>query len=191
MILVRPIERSDAQLLGRAYARLSPESRRRRFMVAPARLTDEDLRYLTDVDGVRHDALIALDPGTRELVGEARWVREPGRSDVAEVAAFVVDDWQRRGIATVLLNDLTSRAREQGLSRYKAVVAADNRVVLEALAKLGGERTVASDGQIELEFEVPAAGVSERLLGALRWAARGKLRLVGAIAGRVARLVSV
>ena len=58
-----------------------------------------------------------------------------------------------------------------------------------ALAKLGGEPTPTSDGLLELEFDLPAAGLSERLVGALRAAAGGQLRLAGRIAGRVARLV--
>jgi RimJ/RimL family protein N-acetyltransferase len=188
-IMIRPIQRSDAELLARAYERLGEESRRRRFIVAPPRLTDEDLRYLTHVDGNRHEALVALDPETGDLVGEARYVREPGRPDTAEVAAVVVDEWRARGVATRLLTDLTNTARGRGIERYKAVVEADNKVVLDALAKLGGEPKPAADGLLELEFEVPAAGLSERLAGALRAAAGGQLRLVGKIAERVARLV--
>ena len=187
-ILVRPIEEVDAPLLADAYERLSEESRRRRFVVAPAHLSREDLRYLTDVDGTRHDALVAIDPETGELVGEARSVREVGRTDTAEVAAFVVDDWQNRGVATALLMELTRRARNRGLTRYKAIVAADHRVVLDALAKLGGDPVDAGDGQVELVFDLPAEGFSDRLAGALRWAAGGQFRLLGEIARRAARL---
>jgi GNAT superfamily N-acetyltransferase len=189
-VLVRPIAESDAPLLAVAYERMSQESRRRRFLAAPARLTDEDLRYLTAVDGARHAALVALDPATGALIGEARHVREPGRPEAAEVATVVVDEWQGKGVATALLTELTAIARENGIVRYKAVVSADNEIVLEALAKLGGRATGESSGELEFEFDVPAAEVSDRLLGALRWAATGQLRLVGAIAGRVARLVS-
>jgi RimJ/RimL family protein N-acetyltransferase len=190
-ILVRPIEETDAPLLARAYERSSEESRRRRFVVAPDHLSDQDLRYLTEVDGNRHDALIALDPATGELVGEARYVREVGKADIAEIAALVVDDWQNRGVATVLLTELTLRARARGLSRYKAIVSSDHHVVLEALSKLGGEPVGAGDGQVELEFDIPSEGLSERLAGALRWAAGGQLRLLGQIARRAAKLTSV
>lgn len=189
-ILVRQIEEGDAPLLARAYERSSEESRRRRFVVAPARLSDEDLRYLTEVDGTRHDALIALDPASGELVGEARYVREVGKSDTAEIAALVVDDWQNRGVATTLLTELTLRARARGLSRYKAIVASDHHVVLDALAKLGGEPVGAGDGQVELEFDIPSEGLSERLAGALRWAAGGQLRLLGQIARRAVKLTA-
>jgi GNAT superfamily N-acetyltransferase len=186
-VLLRPIAPEDGSLLAAAYERLSGESRRRRFLAAPAKLAPEDLRYLTDVDGRRHHALIALDPVSGELVGEARWVRDQERRDTAEVAAFVIDDWQGRGVGTALLTELTSQARERGLSRYRAIVSADNRQVLVALARLGGTATTADDGQIELEFDFPPEGMSERLLAALSWAAQHQLRLLGAIARRVAR----
>jgi RimJ/RimL family protein N-acetyltransferase/predicted HD phosphohydrolase len=186
-VVVRPIGPDDAPLLARAYERLSEESRRRRFLVTPSHLSPEDLRYLTEIDGRRHDALIALDVLTGELVGEARYVREPGRPDAGEVAVMVVDDWQRRGVGTLLLTELTRRARERGVLRYTAVVSTDNHVVLEALAKLGSEATSVRDGEVELEFEIPAEGLSDRLMATLRWAARGQLRLLGATARGVAR----
>ena len=184
-VLLRRITPADADLLARAYERLSAQSRERRFLSAPDHLGAEDLRYLTDVDGRRHDALVALDLETGELVGEARYVREPERRDTGEVAVAVVDDWQGRGIATALLTELTRRARRQGLRRYQAIVSTDNEIVLQALADLGGEATVAGDGQVTLEFDFPPEGLSDRLLTALGWSARGQLRLLGAIARRL------
>ena len=184
-VLLRRIAPSDADALAEMYERLSPRSRERRFLSAPAHLSPEDLRYLTHVDGRRHDALVAIDEATGELVGEARYVREPGRRDTGEVAVVVADDWQGRGIATALLTELTRRARPQGLRRYTAIVSTDNEVVLEALAGLGGEPTPAGDGQVTLEFDFPPDGLSERLLAALAWSARGQLRLLGAIARRM------
>ena len=98
----------------------------------------------------------------------------------------MVDDRQRQGIATALLEELTRRAQEHGLSRYKAIVSADNDIVLEALAsRVNGETTATEDGQLELEFDFPADGLSERLVAALGWAGRGQLRLLGVIARRV------
>ena len=191
-IAIRPITPSDAELLAHAYEQLGDDSRRRRFLAAPARLSPEDLRYLTDVDGQRHDALVAIDPATGELVGEARYVRAPGRRDTAEVAVVVVDSWQSRGIGTALLTELTRRAREHGLLRYTAIVSADNHAVLEALAKVGGETVTTADDQIELELELPAEeGLPDRLVAALGWAARGQIRLLGTIARRMANVSPV
>ena len=184
-VAIRPITPSDADSLADAYEKLSDSSRRRRFLAAPPRLSPEDLRYLTEIDGRRHDALVAIDPRTAELVGEARFVRDPDRRDTAEVAVVVVDEWQSRGVGTALLTELTQRARRHGLRRYKAIVSADNHAVLEALARLGGETSekpagTAADGEIELEFDFPAEGLSERLRAALGWAAGGAAEPAGA-----------
>jgi RimJ/RimL family protein N-acetyltransferase len=185
-VLLRRITPADADSLAQLYEGLSTQSRERRFISAPAHLATEDLQYLTDVDGRRHDALVALDEGTGELVGEARYVRERDRRDTGEVAVLVADEWQRRGIATALLTELTNRARRQGLCRYRALVATDNHVVLDALASRGSEATGTEAGQVTLEFDFPAEGLSERLpeqlKAALRWSARGRLRLLGVIA---------
>src|SRR5919197_5044015 len=116
--LIRPVRPDDKPLFAAAYERLSPESRRRRFLAAPSRLSTEDLRYFTEIDHRRHEALIALDPDTCDLVGDARYVRLPGERESAEVATFVADDWQQRGLGTALLTELTSLARANGLRRY-------------------------------------------------------------------------
>src|ERR1700736_4583833 len=110
-VIIRPIEPEDKERLAQAYQRLSPESRRRRFLAAPARLTEEDLRYLSEVDHRRHEAMAAFDPDTGDLVGVARYVRVPGDPETGEVAAAVIDDWQGRGGGTQLLSALTNRAR--------------------------------------------------------------------------------
>jgi RimJ/RimL family protein N-acetyltransferase len=183
-VLIRPVRPDDKPLFAAAYERLSHESRRRRFLSAPSRLTSEDLRYFTEVDHRRHAALIAIDPDTGDLVGDARYVRLPGERETAEVATFVADDWQRQGIATALLTELTPLARANGLRRYTALVSADNGVVLEALERLGARHIGTSAGEVELEIDLPSEGLPTRLMGALRWAAEGQLRLLSGIARR-------
>jgi RimJ/RimL family protein N-acetyltransferase len=182
---IRPISLSDAPLVARAYERLSQESRRRRFVVSPPHLSDEDLRHLTDVDHRRHDALIAIDGASGDAVGEARYVSLPGQRGSAEVAALIAEDWRGRGLATALLTELTRRARANGIERYVAVVSVDNHVVLEALERLGARHTGTDGDQLELEIELPTEGMPARMRGALHWAARGQLGLLGAVARRL------
>ena len=76
-VLIRPLESSDGDLVRAIYREMSDVSRRRRFLTPTEELSDEDLRYLTDVGHSRHEALIALDEGGR-AVGIARYVRRPG-----------------------------------------------------------------------------------------------------------------
>ena len=74
---IRRLTPEDAPVVERAFARLSEESRRLRFLTSKPRLTRSELRYLTEVDGHQHEALVAVDPVTRQGVGIARFVRDP------------------------------------------------------------------------------------------------------------------
>jgi RimJ/RimL family protein N-acetyltransferase len=115
--------------------RLSPESRYRRFFVAIAELSDQDLDYLTEVDHRDHEALAAIDEATGAIVGVARFVRTS--ADEAEPAIVVADDWQRRGVATRLLDALVERAREESIARFRAPVLAQNPAAVRVLSRLG------------------------------------------------------
>ena len=190
-VAIRPIAPDDKERLRAAFHRLSPESRRRRFMAPANELSDEDLRYLTEVDHHRHEALVATDPDSGAILGVARWVRQPGRREVAELAVAVVDDWQGRGMGTELVTRANARAREEGIERYHAIVSTDNVQVIEALERHGAVRRGKSDepGAIDFEAEVPGEGVGEGLAEGLRAAARGQLRFVGTAAEWLRALV--
>jgi RimJ/RimL family protein N-acetyltransferase len=179
--VIRPIEPSDKPLVRTIYHELSDLSRRLRFLTPTPELSAEDLEYLTEVDHNRHEAMIALDPDRERAVGIASYVRVPGDRQAGEVAVVVVDDWHRRGLGTALLDRLTERARANGLTRYTAVVAPDNEIVLGALDRAGAERTGTSrDGEVELAIAVPSQGLGERLRAALRAAAGAtQLEFVG------------
>jgi len=87
-ILLRPIERGDADMLLDAWNRASPESRRRR-MHGPGALTRRALANLVDVDHVDHEAIVAINPGDYAIVGIARYIRDPRHRDEAELAVWL------------------------------------------------------------------------------------------------------
>jgi GNAT superfamily N-acetyltransferase len=117
-------------------------------------LTDRYLDYLTQVDHHDHEALVAIDPETGDGVGVARFVRTG--DDVAEPAVVVIDDWQGRGVGTVLLNALVDRAREEGITTFEALVLANNRKAIEVLERLGTARQRPEGGEVHLTIELPA-----------------------------------
>ena len=111
-ILLRPIEAGDKARLSVALGRLSQETIRRRFLAAKPRFSSGELRYLTEVDGHNHIALVAVladDPET--LVGVARCVRLPEHPETAEFAIVVADAFQGRGLGTLLARELATPAR--------------------------------------------------------------------------------
>ena len=184
-VLLRPISPDDKDRVADGFNRLSEESRQRRFLTPATELSPEDLEYLTNVDHRRHEALLAIDPADGSAVGSARYVQVPGEREIAEVAVVVGDEWQRRGVATALLGALSARARDNGVERFRAYVAAENAVVVDALMRAGATRSRSDGTELEFIVDVPQDGLGERLRTALRAAAAGQLRMVGRVARRL------
>jgi RimJ/RimL family protein N-acetyltransferase len=156
-VLIRPVREADAPLLADGFARLSERSRRQRFLGRKNTLTDADLRYFTDVDHHDHEALAAIDHVRGGGVGIARYVRDRENPAAAEIAVTVADDWQGRGLGTELLAGLSERARQEGIGRFTAVVAADNAAVAGLLRSSGASLIRRGSGIAEYEIEVACA----------------------------------
>jgi acyl-CoA synthetase (NDP forming) len=71
-----------------------------------------------------------------EFVAWASYERWPGRNE-AEAAFMVGDNFQGRGIATLLLEHLAAIARSNGIDRFTAEVLGDNRAMLAVFTKAG------------------------------------------------------
>jgi RimJ/RimL family protein N-acetyltransferase len=179
LVMVRRLVAADAPELEAGFARLSEESRRLRFLTTKPRLSSSELRYLTDIDGHNHEALVAIDPETRGGVGIARFVRDEGDPSKAEVAVTVLDAWQHRGVGTLLLTLLADRAREEGIDTFTALVAADNRSMRRLLERLDPPATTINPlGEAaEYEIELGPRGMGAWLHEALRAAAEGHWRV--------------
>jgi GNAT superfamily N-acetyltransferase len=135
--LMRP---SDKEMLLEGFERLSPDSRYARFMAPKSKLTESELRYLTEVDGVDHFAMGAIRRhlvSKDEGVGIARFVRLQEKRDTAEPAVTVSDDYQGKGLGSVLLQRLIEAAWERDVRWFVTELLADNtasRRMIEALS---------------------------------------------------------
>jgi len=133
-VLVRPARADDEPRVRAMHEALSPHSRRMRFFVSGAVTADALSHRICAGPGRGHGALLALVDG--EVVGAASY-DATGRPGVAEVALAVADRLQGRGVGTLLLEHLASRARREGITAFRADVLPDNHRMLQVFADLG------------------------------------------------------
>lgn len=162
---IRSIRPDDYERLRASHDRLSVESRYRRFMAPKPHLSPADARYLVDIDGCDHYALVATvaEPEGEAIVAVARFIRLPSDPAVAEFAIVVGDAWQRQGLAGELMGRLADAAVDRGVRRFCATVLADNhgiRRVIEQLAD-GPIGWVREGHAFEVEFPLPTRGAAD------------------------------
>jgi GNAT superfamily N-acetyltransferase len=153
-VVIRQVSPEDKDDLLHGLHRMTPESRYLRFFSPATELSTRELHYLTEVDHHSHEALVAIDPRTGEGIGEARFVRSRTDPAEAELAVAVLDDWQGRGLGTVLLEAIVARGREEGIDHFTASVLARNSTMLDLFRRLG--KTTVVDralGVIDLRIE--------------------------------------
>ena len=154
-IALRPLRAGERSPVLEVFAGLSERSRRLRFLGAKPRLLESDLVQLVDVGRSGREAVAAVDQQTGLTVGIARYVRDADAPE-AEIAFEVVDRWQGAGIGKRLVQELRELAREEGILRFRALVAHGNAPALALVRSLGevlARRYEGSD--VELVVRLP------------------------------------
>lgn len=143
---VRPVQPADREAMRRFVQGLSAASRGLRFHGGVKADSDRLLAHLTQADGQRHIALVAVlacDDGEL-IIGEARCVRgtaaRPG--EPAEFAMAVADAWQGRGVARALLRALRAAAAQAGIDTVVGDVLAHNGRMAAFMQREGFVRAV-------------------------------------------------
>lgn len=150
-LCVRRLDRGDTAALASLFARMSAESRRRRYLAVKPGLTQRELIYLTDVDHVSHEALAAFDERGR-MVAVARYAELSPCT--AEIAVEVADDHHGRGIGSELVRRIAERARENGYARLTATTLWENAAARALFKRLGFRATGSGGGSVDLELRL-------------------------------------
>jgi|SRR5215813_2346743 len=151
-VALRPIRPSDAPLLQAGLQELSERTRYLRFHSPQKELSPEELRFLTEVDGESHFALVAFRVRPSQLVAVGRFVRSRIAADEAEIALVVGDALQGKGLGQLLLSRLREAALERGIARFTGSVLSENRPMRELLRKVGGHVSLPSRGVCEMKL---------------------------------------
>ena len=129
---IRAVRPDDKERIVKAFRGLERGSVYLRFFSYKKDLEAEELRRVTECDGVSEAALVAtVGRGDREtIVALGEYVRSGA---AAHIAFAVEEDFQGRGIASRLLRQLAAIARANGITQFEADVLAENTPMLAVL----------------------------------------------------------
>src|SRR5262245_48754384 len=142
-VRLRLIQKEDAALLVELFHQLSPETKRLRFNLYTEKLPEEriwrEAVALSDLNPQQHVAVVATvmdEEGQERAIGVARFVRATPQDTEAEVAVVVRDDFQRKGLARQLLNELALKARELGITYFSAWIMSENLRLMKLIKSM-------------------------------------------------------
>ncbi|HYX28923.1 MAG TPA: GNAT family N-acetyltransferase [Pyrinomonadaceae bacterium] len=149
-VRIRSMQPSDDQALFALFQSLSEESRWLRFLsLAKGEALAAEARRESHLD--RTVGLIAVSGSDERVVGHAFYAGLDGGR--AEVAFTIADDFQGRGLGTLLLCQLAEIADSNGIQIFEAEVAAANVAMLNVFRESGFPIEVsATAGQLHVSF---------------------------------------
>jgi len=158
-VLIRAIRPDDKQHLSEGFHHLSGQSIYFRFFRRKKDLTEDELRDLTEVDFNHHVAIVVtlLNRGEEDGIGVGRYIelKDNDSERVAEIAFAVEDEFQGLGVGTILLEQLTIFAQQQGIKRLVADVLLDNKAMMRMLKNCGFNlETTVDNGIAHIEFNI-------------------------------------
>ncbi len=126
-ITIRPIHGHDVELERRFIEGLSPASRRFRFLDSMKSPSEALLKQLTAINPLTDAAYVAvITVGSKEQeIGVGRFSASVQGRD-CEFAVTVGDEWQGKGLGTLLMRRLIDVARSRGLKTMHSSDASDN-----------------------------------------------------------------
>jgi RimJ/RimL family protein N-acetyltransferase len=139
---------------------LSAESIRKRYFTHTRTFPHRDVQKLANIDYRQDIAIVRLVPSVsgEEIVAIAQYFLDP-KTRVAELAFIVQDEWQKRGMATFLLDYLTEIARKRGVRTFTASVLPANKPMLAIFANSGYKVSTAFDGEAyQIHYDVAKHG---------------------------------
>ncbi len=155
-VLIRPVLPDDKRHFSEGFKQLSEASRYQRFMRTMHELSVEDLRFFTEIDYTNHVAWGALvgPPDGERGVGVARYVRRADNSRTAEAAVTIIDEYQHRGIGTLLIGALYWSALTAGIESFEGYILGENEQMKRLLRVLGAEMESEGHGVVHAKVSV-------------------------------------
>ena len=137
-VFLRPVKTTDGLLLLELLKKLSPSSVYLRFLSSMPDLPENLLFRFTHVDYKRDFGLVALSnvEDSSAIIGVGRYAYNLER-ERPELAVVVRDDWQGKGLGSILLMKVINIGRENGFSCFEATIDPENQIILNIFKRSG------------------------------------------------------
>ena len=137
-VFLRPVKEMDGPLLSELFSKLSQASVILRFLSPLHNLPEKLVYQFSHVDYKKDFGLVALtDMGdSSSIIGVGRYAYD-SESERPELAVVVRDDWQGKGLGSILLSRIIEIGRENGFSRFEALIDSQNQIIMNIFQRLG------------------------------------------------------
>ncbi|MBU0479650.1 MAG: GNAT family N-acetyltransferase [Proteobacteria bacterium] len=124
----RPVHPTDEHSMRDLHYTLSQETVYYRFMTHKTKFSHQQVQNFVYIDHRQDVAIVGTVPEAHgeDIVAVGRYYLDP-KSNRAEVAFVIRDDWQNHGIGTFLFKHLVALAKRSGIAGFTAEVLKENR----------------------------------------------------------------
>lgn len=151
-VVIRTPRADDKERLKRAFGQLDPQTIYTRYFAHRKQLSEAELARLDAPDFDRVFLLVATigdGPDETIIAGATCAVDDAaGPARTAELAFTVEEDYQRQGLASLLLKTITGLARDRGIRRFTADVLAGNTAMRAVFQRCGLQLAASSSGGV-------------------------------------------
>ena len=132
----RPIHPTDEPRMRDLFYKLSDATIYYRFMSHQKRVSRQQIQDFVYIDHRNDVTIVGTVPEAHgeDIMAVGSYYLDP-KTNVAEVAFVVGDNWQNKGIGTFLLKQLMRIARRNGIRGFTAEVLTDNKPMQAVINK--------------------------------------------------------
>ncbi len=148
-IFFRPVKPTDEEALSEMLYSLSSDSLHSRFFTHTMTFPRRNVQQLTNIDYEQNLAIVGVVPGPageEQIVAITQYFADP-KTQAAEVAFIVQDEWQLKGMGTFLLKYISQVAARHGVKKFFAKVLPENKPMLAVFHNSGYPVKTEFDGE--------------------------------------------
>lgn len=176
-ICFKTLQKEDRQMFLDGFKKLSAKSVYHRFFGFMKELTEKQVKELLDTDKKDHIAWAAFDIIGEEAygIGVGRFRRSKSKSNEAELALTVIDEYQGTGVGTSLLGIMYYLGGIVGIDVFTGIIMSDNSKLIKRFKELDAQMNrIGSEYEMRLPIykdfnEIPKTRYSRVLLHILQF----------------------